>query len=141
MDSSVLEDYLTTSSNTGIIAQDVSSLGNITISNSTGSSYYYTGAGVGGSGSTISISPSMTINSSGGIGIGTISSISISGAGSSTFNWKAPEEFVDTLPDFNRIQKMCEQYPGFKIAFEKFKTTYYLVKDDYDTPEDQRPKP
>jgi hypothetical protein len=36
---------------------------------------------------------------------------------------------------------MCEQYPGLKIAFEKFKTTYYLVKDDYDTPEDKRPKP
>jgi len=142
----VPEDCLTTSSDTvtmttGFIAQDIASLGNITVSNSTGSSYYYTGAGIGGSSSTISISPSMTITSSGGIGIGTINSISISGAGSSTFNWKAPEEFVDTLPDFNRIQKMCEQYPGFKIAFEKFKTTYYLVKNDYDTPEDQRPLP
>jgi len=52
-----------------------------------------------------------------------------------------PEEFVNCFPELSRIEKMCEQYPGLKIAFEKFKTTYKLVKDDYDTPEDQRPKP
>jgi len=103
-------------------------LGNITISSGTGSSYFYTGAGIGGSSGTISIgaiSGGSTISSSAG----------------SNFIWKTPEEFVDSLPAFDRIQKMCEQYPGFKIAFEKFKTTYYLIKDDYDTPEDKRPKP
>jgi hypothetical protein len=63
---------------------------------------------------------------------------SISGT---TFTWKMPEEFVDTLPDISRIEAMCEQYPGLKIAYEKFVTTYKLVKDHYDTPEDQRPKP
>jgi hypothetical protein len=36
---------------------------------------------------------------------------------------------------------MCDEYPGLKIAYEKFVTTYKLVKDHYDTPEDQRPKP
>jgi hypothetical protein len=99
-------------------------LSNITISG-TGSSYYY------------NTPATMTINSSGSIGIGvtTIGSIN-----PSTFKWKN-EEFVDTLPDITRIQKMCDQYPGLKIAFEKFKTTYYLVKDHYDTPEDQRPLP
>jgi hypothetical protein len=124
----------------GITAQDVytidtatmanisaagNGLGNITISNSTGSSYYY------------NTPATMTINSSGSIGIGTTTIGSIN---PSTFKWNN-EEFVDTLPDISRIQKMCEQYPGFKIAFEKFKTTYYLIKDDYDTPEDKRPKP
>jgi hypothetical protein len=103
-------------------------LGNVTISSGTGSSYYYnTAAGVGGSNGTISI------------GTTTGSTFTIGGAGSE-FHWKT-EEFKDCFPNFDRIQKMCEQYPGFKIAFEKFKTTYYLVKDDYDTPEDKRPKP
>jgi len=36
---------------------------------------------------------------------------------------------------------MCDEYPGLKIAFEKFKTTYKLVKDDYDTPKDKRKTP
>ena len=127
----------------GISAQDVysidtatmanisaasSGLGNVTISTMAGSNYYYnTGAGIGGSSGTISV---------GAITGGTFT---IGGTGTS-FNWKN-EEFVDSLPDFDRIQKMCEQYPGLKIAYEKFKTTYFLVKDDYDTPEDKRPKP
>jgi len=59
----------------------------------------------------------------------------------STFKINIPEEWVDCFPDFSRIEKMCKEYPGLKIAYEKFKTTYKLVKDHYDTPEDQRPKP
>jgi hypothetical protein len=59
----------------------------------------------------------------------------------STFSFKMPEEWEDRFPDFNRIQKMCKEYPGLQIAFEKFKTTYLLVKNHYDTPEDQRPFP
>jgi hypothetical protein len=136
-------DYSATSDNCGIIAQEISAidpsimanisaaaggLDTVTISNGTGSSYYYTGAGIGGSSNTITISGT-------GYTIGTINSIN-----TSTFTWKN-EEFVNCLPDFDRIQKMCEQYPGLKIAFEKFKTTYKLVKDHYDTPEDQRPIP
>jgi hypothetical protein len=107
-------------------------------SGSSGSSYYYTtGAGVAGGTGNISIS-------NGGAVSGTISTgtFTIGGAGSGyEWNYKFPEEFNDTFPDFDRIKRMCEQYPGLKIAFEKFKTTYYLVKDDYDTPEDKRPKP
>lgn len=48
------------------------------------------------------------------------------------------EEWRDCFPGWTRIQDMCEQYPGLKIAFEKFKTTYYLVKDDYDTPKTEK---
>lgn len=116
----------------GVIAQEVSTVYPDTItldtstwnmSSNTGTSYYYTGAGVGGlSGSTITIS-------GGGAGA------SIGSINASTFNWKN-EEFVDCLPDFNRVQAMCEQYPGLKIAYEKFVTTYKLVKNDYDSPKD-----
>jgi hypothetical protein len=51
------------------------------------------------------------------------------------------EEFINCFPTWDRIQDMCKEYPGLKIAYEKFVTTYKLVKDDYDTPKDQRPKP
>ena len=67
-----------------------------------------------------------------------ISSLSID---TSTFQINIPEEWVNCLPDFDRIEKMCEEYPGLKIAYEKFKTTYKLVADHYDTPKDKRPKP
>jgi hypothetical protein len=145
--------YYTTSSSTGFIAQEIvtvlpdtitldtatmanistaaGGIENITVSNSTGSSYYYTGNAIGGAGSTITIS-----NGGSGYTIGAGSTI-----GTSTFNWKTPEEFVDAFPDFGKIKQMCDEYPGLKIAYEKFVTTYKLVKDHYDTPEDQRPKP
>ena len=128
--------YYTTSSSTGFIAQEISTLSSDTITLTTGSSsnYYYTGTGLGGfSSDTITISNGGTINtSSGTVSIGTVS-----GAGTG-FNWNVTEEFVDCLPDFNRVKAMCEEYPGLKIAYEKFVTTYRLVKDDYDTPKDQR---
>lgn len=99
---------------------------------------YYTGSGtsstisvgaVGAGGGTYSITGGLTAQQ-----INSISTISIG-------EYVSPKEFVDCMPDFNRIEKMCEEYPGLKIAFEKFKTTYYLVKDDYDTPKDKRVKP
>ena len=72
-----------------------------------------------------------------------ISTLSTSGISidSSSFKINLPEEWTNCFPEFARIEKMCEEYPGLKIAYEKFKTTYKLVKDHYDTPEDQRPRP
>jgi len=52
-----------------------------------------------------------------------------------------PVDWQDRFPDWDKVKKMCEEYPGLKIAFEKFQTTYKLVVDHYDTPEDKRPKP
>ena len=139
-DSSVEQDYLTISNDGavsgshGFIAQEIGSIlpDTVTLSSGTGTSYYYnTGAGISGTTGTISIS-------NGGFSIG---STTIGTISTSDFNWKMPEEFVDAFPDFDRIEKMCEEYPGLAIAFEKFKTVYNLVKDHYDTPEDQRPKP
>ena len=66
----------------------------------------------------------------------TISSIDIS-----NYKINIPEEWVNTFPDFDRIESMCKEYPGLKIAYDQFKTVYALVKGDYDTPKDQRIKP
>ena len=131
--------YSTTSSNTGFIAQDVSTIlsDTITLTDNTYTSNT----------STITISNGGTGFAFGGGGAGNYSNYTIaSGAGigtisTSNFTWKNPEEFVDAFPDYDRIEKMCKEYPGLAIAFEKFKTVYNLVKDHYDTPEDQRPKP
>lgn len=68
--------------------------------------------------------------------IGSITSID-----ASAFTINLPHEWVNCFPEFKRIEKMCEEYPGLKIAYEKFVTTYKLVTDHYDTPKDKRPKP
>jgi hypothetical protein len=92
------------------------------------------GYSIGATGSTF------TYSSGAGATVGGITSIgNINSYGNYTIS--LPEEWVNCFPDFDRIEKMCKEYPGLAIAFEKFKTTYKLVKDHYDTPEDQRPKP
>lgn len=73
--------------------------------------------------------------SGGTISIGSISD-TISG-----FTFAGTVEWKDAFPDWNRVQDMCETYPGLKIAFDRFKTIYDIVKDDYDTPPDKRIKP
>ena len=101
-------------------------------------SYHYSTAGAIGSGISISGAAGSTYTISGlsGNTVNTISSINIS-----DFKINLPEEWVDCFPDFDRIEKMCKEYPGLRIAYEQFKTVYTLVKGDYDTPKDQRPKP
>jgi hypothetical protein len=125
----------TSSSDAGFIAQEISTILTDTITlNSNMSSN--TNAIGGGHNYYYSNGPTMTITSSGNVGIGTTGTYNTIGP-----MWAISEEFVDVFPDFNRVQKMCKEYPGLAIAFEKFKTTYKLVKDHYDTPEDQRPLP
>jgi hypothetical protein len=55
-----------------------------------------------------------------------------------SFNWGAAEEWVDSFPDWQRIQNMCKKYPGLEIALRNFQTVYTLVKDDYDNPKDEK---
>jgi hypothetical protein len=153
-------EWSSNSAGAGFIAQDIITLdpsivanisaasggmGNVTISNTTGSSYYYTGAGVGGGAgtSTVVVGGAGTgytigsgLTSSGTIGISPLTSDQIN-----SFTFQIPVEWQDRFPDWDKVQKMCEEYPGLKIAFEKFQTTYKLVVDHYDTPEDQRPRP
>lgn len=95
---------------TSTITLDMGSTTGYTI----GSGVSYTGAGSGGT---------FTINAD--------------SINTHTFSWKN-EEFVNCMPDINRIENMCKQYPGLAIAFEKFKTTYNIVKDDYDNPKDKK---
>ncbi len=117
--SSVPEIYSITLDNTTTI--DLSDLSSgITITN----------GGIGSTTGSITLNSGNMSNTFGGAYIGdTI-----------TFNneWILPQEWENGFPDWDRIQSMCETYPGLKIAFEKFKTTYYLVKDDYDNPTDQK---
>ena len=53
------------------------------------------------------------------------------------FNWGEAVEFVDSFPDWQRVQDMCKKYPGLEIALRNFRTVYTLVKDDYDNPKDE----
>ena len=103
--------------------------------NTTGYSSGYLGATVtiGGNSAYSTIAPLTTTQ---------ISSLNITSGlnGTDYTTFTCPQEWVNCFPDFDRIEKMCEEYPGLKIAFEKFKTTYKLVKDHYDTPEDKRPR-
>lgn len=107
---------------TGAGAAGSSGAGNVIIGGGgAGASYAYTSGGTVG----ITAQPIDTIT------IGNIN----------TFTWETPTEWVDGFPEWDRIQDMCKEYPGLKIAFDKFKTTYNLVKDDFDTPPEKRFKP
>ena len=55
------------------------------------------------------------------------------GSGEYIVDWQwDSQDWINSFPDWNSVQQMCEKYPGLKIAFEKFKTSYYLVKDDWE---------
>ena len=136
-----LPDYSITSSDTITLTNPGCVSGNITVGGA-GSSYYYnTGAGgVGGFGNiTISNGGTYTTGTGAGLTATTISSLTTDQI--SAFTIQLPVEWQDKFPDWNKVCKMCDEYPGLKIAFEKFQTTYKLVVDHYDTPEDKRPKP
>lgn len=115
---------------------DSNSCDTITLYNTGAGGGYITGGAGGavgaGGGGGAGIAGSIW-NSTGTISIGPLTSNDI--------QIHFPTEWENSFPDWNRIQKMCEEYPGLKIAFEKFKTTYNLVKDDYDTPKDKRKIP
>jgi hypothetical protein len=126
--SAPLDCSITSSSDVGFIAQEISTVLPDTIT-LTGSTYY-----------NMSSSGVVSIGGSGVSGTYTIGSgtVSLNDVNTSTFTWKAPEEFVDAFPDYDRVQRMCNQYPGLKVAYEKFVTTYNIVKDDYDHPKDKK---
>ena len=146
--SSVPSDYSITSSDT----IQISSLDTITLTaypSTSGITGYNPNTGYSGySGGTVTINTGSVGSSYSTISPLTTSQLNTITAGSglngtdySTFTFNTPEDWVNQFPDWNRVQKMCKEYPGLQIAFEKFKTTYKLVKDHYDTPEDQRPIP
>ena len=110
---------ITSSDDTDTITIDTSSWGSFTAGGVSGSSMdtiTLTGAGAS----------TYTIGSAG------VSSITLNDINTSEFTWKMPEEWVDSFPDYSKVQEMCDKYPAFKIAFEKFKQMYDLVEDDYE---------
>ena len=68
------------------------------------------------------------------IGSSGISTITLNGIDASSYSFNLPQEWVDCFPDWHRVEDMCKEYPGLKIAFENFKVFYEMVKDDYDNP-------
>jgi len=56
--------------------------------------------------------------------------INLDGLSSSTFVFDRTE-WKDCFPDFNTVEKMCEEYPGLAKAFENFKTVYKMVEQDW----------
>jgi anionic cell wall polymer biosynthesis LytR-Cps2A-Psr (LCP) family protein len=40
-------------------------------------------------------------------------------------------EWVDTLPDIDKVKEMCNEYPGLEKAFENFRTVYKMVEQDW----------
>jgi hypothetical protein len=134
--SSAQQDYSITSSDTITIdLSKVTGAGSScttdTITLTGGGSSYTIGGFTGATGS-------WNYTSGAGLNTGAIGTISITDIANEYAN---QEEFVNCLPDFSRIEAMCKEYPGLMIAYEKFKTTYRLVKDDYDTPKDKRKVP
>ena len=135
--SSAQPEYLTISNDIGIIAQEVDTVlpSSITMNDFTydteniitltGSSISYTG-----NGSSVN---TITIGSTGGA-VGSTYNVGIGADITSTFNWKEPIEWVDSFPDWSRVDDMCQQYPSLEIALRNFQTVYQLVKDDYDNP-------
>ena len=133
-DSSAPLDCSTTSSNdVGFVAQEITTILPDTITLT--SNAYDTMAGTNII--TIGNATGYTISGSGSAGTAMGGTYTIGNVNASTFSWKN-EEFVDCMPDINRIENMCKEYPGLAIAFEKFKTTYNIVKDDYDNPKDKK---
>ena len=139
-DSSAPPDCSTTSSNdVGFIAEEITTFFPNTITLTSNAYDTMVGSGTitigNATGYTINTGVSYTGSGSAGTAMG--GTYTIDNVNASTFSWKN-EEFVDCMPDINRIENMCKEYPGLAIAFEKFKTTYNIVKDDYDNPKDKK---
>ena len=44
---------------------------------------------------------------------------------------KPANALVDHMPHIDDINRMCEEYPALEKAFEKFRTVYKMVEQDY----------
>jgi hypothetical protein len=74
---------------------------------------------------------------SGSMTIGNLETIDI-GSFTGSNNYWVKEDFDGRFPDYDRVQKMCKDYPGLEIAYRKFKEVYKMVKEDYDGKERER---
>ena len=51
--------------------------------------------------------------------------------GDITLTLNQPVEFEDEMPDVAKVEDMCNDYPALAQAYEKFKTMYALVHQDW----------
>lgn len=71
---------------------------------------------------------------SGGIStISTLDTVTLTSLDSGNWSFNLPVEWVDSFPSYSEVEKMCKEYPALKIAFEKFKQTYAMVEDDWES--------
>ena len=139
-DSSAPPDCSTTSSNdVGFIAEEITTFfpDTITLTSNTYDTMIGSGTITIGNATGYTVGTGVSYTGSGSAGTAMGGTYTIGNVNASTFSWKN-EEFVDCMPDINRIENMCKEYPGLAIAFEKFKTTYNIVKYDYDNPKDKK---
>ena len=52
-----------------------------------------------------------------------------------------PVEFEDHMPSVAKVEDMCNDYPALAQAYEKFKTMYALVHQDWKGRQEDDPPP
>ena len=65
--------------------------------------------------------------------ISTLDTVTLTSLDSSNWSFNLPIEWVDSFPSYSEVEKMCKEYPALKIAFEKFKRTYVMIEDDWES--------
>lgn len=100
----------------------------ITVDNSYAASDVITISNMAGGIETITLPP-LSVSGTDYI-LSTDTTINLDGLSSSTFVFDRTE-WKDCFPDFNTVEKMCEEYPGLAKAFENFKTVYKMVEQDW----------
>lgn len=58
-----------------------------------------------------------------------------------TITTHTPVEFEDTMPTVAKIEDMCNDYPALAQAYDKFKTIYAMVHQDWKGRQDAENEP
>ena len=58
-----------------------------------------------------------------------------------TINDYNPVEFEDHMPSVAKVEDMCNDYPALAQAYEKFKTIYAMVHQDWQGRQDENEVP
>ena len=87
---------------------------------------------------TITSQPYNSMHSNSTVSMPTTYTIGTDSAGFNDIHWGQQEEWVNSFPDWLRVEDMCKKYPGLEIALRNFRTVYTLVKDDYDNPKTKK---
>jgi len=85
--------------------------------------------------STITINTTDTLATSNVDGMYTISLDGIVDSSDVTFDLNnitiTATEFKDVMPELEKIDNMCDEYPALKKAYDNFKTIYKMCEQDY----------